>query len=74
LIDWKTAEDGRGTILRLQEMAGRDTAASITIPKAPVKSGNLCNTVEDDRQPLQVSGNSVSLKFRAHEVLTVRIQ
>ncbi len=74
LIDWKTAEDGRGTILRFQEMAGRDTVASVTIPKAPVKSANLCNAVEDDKQPLQISGSSVSLNFHAHEIVTVRMQ
>jgi hypothetical protein len=41
---------------------------------AAIKSANLCNAVEDDMKPLQVSGNSVSLNFRAHEVVTVRIQ
>ncbi len=74
LIDWKAAEDGRGTILRLQEMAGRDTAASVTIPRVMLKSANLCNAVEDDQQPLTISGYSVGLNFRAHQVLTVRIQ
>jgi hypothetical protein len=74
LIDWKTAEDGRGTILRFQDTAGRDTTATLTVPRTALKSANLCNAVEDDLQPLRVSGNSVSLNFHAHEVLTVRIQ
>jgi alpha-mannosidase len=72
LIDWKTAEDGRGTILRLREMVGHDAMASVTVPKTPLKSANLCNALEDDQQPLQVSGRSIRLKFRAHENLTVR--
>jgi alpha-mannosidase len=74
LIDWKTAEDGRGTILRLQETAGRPTTALVTFPKAAPRSANLCNAVEDDLQPLTISGNTVSLNFRAHEVLTMRVQ
>jgi hypothetical protein len=54
-------------------MVGHDAIASVTVPKTPLKSANLCNAVEDVQQPLQVSGSSISLKFRTHEILTVRI-
>ncbi len=74
LLDWKAAEDERGTILRFQEVAGRDVTAAVTLPRALLKSANLCNAVEDDLDPLQISGNAFRLKFRAHEILTIRVQ
>jgi alpha-mannosidase len=74
LLDWKIAEDGRGTILRFLEVAGQDATASVTLPRAALKSANLCNAVEDDLQPLELSDHAFRLRFRAHEIVTVRLQ
>jgi len=73
LVTWKLAEDGRGTILRLKEIAGRNEDVSIEFPRGRIRSAALCNSVEDDEQALNVAENAVSLKFRPHEVLTVRL-
>jgi alpha-mannosidase len=74
LADWKTAEDGQGTILRLQETGGRDTTASLKFVRAGVRSANLCNGVEDNTQALSTDGRSIHLRVHAHEVVTVRVQ
>jgi alpha-mannosidase len=74
LTDWKLAEDGRGTILRLQETADRDVTATVSFARTNVKSATLCNGVEDDLKPLKAEGDRVGLTFQPNEVLTVRVQ
>jgi alpha-mannosidase len=74
LVDWKISEDGRGTILRLQETAGNATTTVLKFACTSVKSAALSNGLEDDVQPLKVEDNSVKLAFQPNEVLTVRVQ
>src|SRR6202041_1783239 len=73
LVTWKLAENGNGTILRLQETAGQPQETSITFPLTPLGSANLCDGVEDDLGKLNVSQTHIQLKFQPHEVLTVRL-
>jgi hypothetical protein len=74
LVTWKKAEDGKGTILRVQETAGEPTDTTITVPHANVASAELCSGVEDNLRSLPVEKNAVRLSFKAFEVLTVRIE
>ena len=74
LVTWKRAEDGQGTILRLQEFAGRGTGASVNFLHGTIRSANLCSGVEDNLRPLSTDGHTLNLTFRPHEVLTVRVQ
>jgi hypothetical protein len=73
LVTWKLAEDGNGTILRLQETAGQSADATLKFPHAKVRSASLCNSVEDHLRELSVTNNQIHLMFRPHEVLTVRL-
>jgi alpha-mannosidase len=73
LVTWKLAEDGNGTILRLQETAGRSADATLSFPHTSIYSADLCNAVEDKLQDLKVSRNQVKLIFHPHEVLTIRL-
>jgi hypothetical protein len=73
LVDWKLAEDGKGTILRLQETAGQSTEATVKLPHAIVGSASLCNAVEDNLRALDVTTDGVRLDFSPNEVLTVRL-
>jgi alpha-mannosidase len=73
LITWKQAEDGKGTILRLQEIAGKPAETTVRFPHMNIDSAQLCSGVEDNLQSLRVEGNAVRLTFHAFEVLTVRI-
>ncbi len=73
LITWKEAENGDGTILRLQEIAGKPAAAQISLPRAGISSARLCSSVEVDMHSLPVENNAVRLTFQPFEVLTVRL-
>ncbi len=73
LVTWKLAEDGNGTILRLQETAGKSADVNVTLPHSKVQSAALCNSVEDPLHDLTVTNNQIHLAFRPHEVLTVRL-
>lgn len=73
LVTWKIAEDGNGTILRLQETAGQATETTIGFPHATIHSASLCNAVEDKMGDLDVSGNQIRLALRPHEIVTVRV-
>jgi alpha-mannosidase len=73
LVTWKLAEDGEGTILRLQETAGQSVEATVRFPHASIRSANLCTSVEDNLQSVPVTGNEIHLSFHPHQVLTVRL-
>ena len=73
LVTWKLAEDGKGTILRLQETAGQASEVTVQLPHTTIHSANLCNTVEDNLHDLDVAGNLIRLMIHPHEVLTVRL-
>lgn len=74
LVTWKLAEDGNGTILRLQETAGQAEDVAVKFLQTAVKSASLCNSVEDSVRDLDVRNNEVHLAFRPNEVLTVRLK
>jgi alpha-mannosidase len=73
LVTWKLAEDGKGTILRLQETAGQSADVTVTLPHSKVQSAAICNSVEDHLHDLTVTNNQIHLMFRPHEVLTVQL-
>lgn len=73
LVTWKLAEDGNGTILRLQETAGQASEVTVRLPRTNIHSASLCNAVEDKLRDLDVAGNLIRLTIHPHEVLTVRL-
>jgi alpha-mannosidase len=73
LITWKRAEDGNGSIFRLQETAGTAAETYLTLPGQRIRTASLCSGVEDDLEHLPVENDRVPLRFKPFEVLTVRI-
>jgi alpha-mannosidase len=73
LITWKQAEDGKGTIMRLVEIAGQVSETTVHFFRSNVTAARLCSGVEDDGENLPISGNSVHLSFHPFEVQTVRV-
>ena len=73
LLTWKKAEDGNGSILRLQEAGGK--SSSITIRSAFVKfdRASLCNALEDDESELPTAGGTLNVSLRPFQVLTIRV-
>jgi alpha-mannosidase len=73
LVTWKRAEDGNGTILRLEETAGHNENAAVDLPHAQIRAAHLCNAVEDNLRELPVEKDRIRLTFHPYEVLTVRL-
>ena len=73
LVTWKLAEDGKGTILRLKETAGKAGIVNIKLPQNKIQSANLCNSVEENGRELDITNNEVHLTINPHEVVTVRL-
>ena len=73
LITWKRAEDGNGSILRLQETSGTPADADIHFLKAGIKSAKLCSGVEANLKDLPVQGNAIHVSLKPFEVITVRV-
>ena len=73
LVTWKQAEDGKGSILRLREIAGKAGETIIRFPHSSIASAQLCSGVEDNLRSLPVENNSLRLSFQPFEVITIRI-
>jgi alpha-mannosidase len=75
LVGLKPAEDGRGVIARLQEIAGRECEFRLRFDLCDILSAERCDLVEstDGAEPLAVSGGSVSGHLAPYRLQTIRI-
>ncbi len=73
-MTWKLAEDGRGTILRMVEIGGHATTATVRFARYAPHVATRCNAVEDDEAPLRLEGNALSLTLKPYEIVTARIK
>ncbi|MGA3323174.1 MAG: polysaccharide lyase family protein [Terriglobia bacterium] len=71
--NWKSAEDGHGSIIRLVEVGGTSADAHLNFPLFDVQQAWRANAVEENQEELPVSAHSLELKMRPHEILTVRV-
>jgi alpha-mannosidase len=73
---FKTAEDGKGVILRLYEGAGLATNAVINfkLPGVNLRSAALCDGRERILSPAAVQNNSLRITLKPWETSTVRVQ
>ncbi len=74
LETWKLAEDGKGTILRVAEIGGHATTATVRFSRYSPHAAARCNAVEDDEGSLQMEGNSLRLTLKPYEIVTARVQ
>jgi len=72
-VNWKTADDGKGTIMRLLETAGSAATAHLSFPLLNVESAWRCNAAEENQQTLSPSGHSLPVNLKPHEIATLRI-
>jgi len=71
--NWKAAEDGQGTIVRLLEVGGVSGTARLTFPLFNLEHAWLTNAVEEKVGELKVAGHSVAVPLKAHEIITLRV-
>lgn len=70
----KKAESGRGLILRLREVGGEKTTASVKLPAGNFREAYACNLVEVIGKRLPISGGRVTVPLAANGLATVRIR
>jgi hypothetical protein len=71
--NWKTAEEGRGSILRLVEVGGRSADVHLDFPLFNLQQAWRANAVEENQDELPVSAHLLEVKMRPHEILTLRV-
>lgn len=73
LENWKAAEDGNGTVVRLLETAAMESHAALKFPLLDVRQVWLCTAMEDNLRQIPVKAGTVQLTLKPHEIATVRI-
>ena len=69
----KQTEDSKGTIIRLYECQNRTANVNLKIGYE-CANVSICNLMEERESPLTVENNSVLLRLKPFEVVTVRIE
>jgi alpha-mannosidase len=73
LLTWKRAEDGDGTILRLQDTAGEASNIRIHSPFLTFERAWLCNLLEDKQAEITIQGEDLGVLIKPFQVLTLRL-
>ncbi len=68
----KRAEDSDALIVRLYECHGARGVATLRVAE-PFAIARRCNLLEDDGEPLPVAGSTVTLPYRPHEIISVKL-
>jgi alpha-mannosidase len=74
LLTWKLAEDGDGSILRLQESAGKRSSVNIRSEFLRFEKAWLCNVLEDNQSELATGGGTLTFPIKPFQVLTIRVR
>ena len=73
VVTWKIAENGRGTILRLEELGGQTARVKIGSEYFQMREAWRCSGLEDDGIRLDTSTGGVELEVSPFEVVTLRM-
>ncbi len=71
--DWKRAEDGNGTIMRLLEVGGQADTVRLTFPLFNLRQAWETNAVEENQSEPTVNGHSLEVPVKTHQIVTVRL-
>lgn len=71
--NWKAAEDGNGTVLRLLETAGTESTATVRFPMLRLQHAWMCTAMEDEIKEVRIGGSSLQITLKPHEIVTLRI-
>jgi len=73
VVNWKMAEDGHGTIVRLLEVGGHPAEATLQFPLFAINQAWRTNAVEENQSPLNLTGHSLTVSLKPHEIATLRL-
>jgi hypothetical protein len=74
LLTWKRAEDGDGTILRLQENLGESSDVRIHSQYLTFQRTWLCDLLEENRSELKTEDDKLNVPIKPFQVLTLRLR
>jgi alpha-mannosidase len=74
LSTWKRAEDGKGTILRLVEISGKEQSVRIASPYLKIGGAWNCSALEETGTVVDISNSAINVKLRPFEIKTIRLQ
>ncbi len=67
----KQAEDSKGLIIRLRELSGKATDATLTLASRKFTGAWLCNLVEDPKTKLKLANGKLRVQLPANGLATV---
>jgi alpha-mannosidase len=73
VVTWKLAENGDGSIARLEEIAGLAERVNLTGKFWKIEQAWQCTALEENRSPLPVKDSGVDLSLGPFEILTIRL-
>jgi alpha-mannosidase len=68
------AEDGGGSIVRLEEIAGQDSKAQLRSSFFAIDDAWRCSGLEDNQDKLALVDGGVQLSLRPFEIVTLRLR
>lgn len=72
--DWKPAEDGKGTILRLLDLGGSERQVTVRTPLLTIHRAVQTDAVERDQHDLPLAGpHGLSVIVHPNEIVTIRV-
>jgi len=74
LVNWKTAEDRQGTILRFLEVAGEASEVEVQIPILQLQAAWMCNALEEKQQALSTAAHGLTFPVKPFQIVTVRVE
>ncbi len=74
LVTWKRAEDDQGTVLRFVEVNGQPSTVRVETPILNLQNAWICNAMEKNQQPLNVSPHHLEFSIKPFEIVTIRVQ
>ena len=72
-VTWKMAEDGAGTILRLQNISSRAGTAGIHSDVFHFSGARKCNLLEDCGAAIPLKDGGFAVSFKPYEILSIRL-
>jgi alpha-mannosidase len=69
----KPADDGQGLIVRLINLGAGTTQARISLPGRTIAGAWVCNTLEENRDELEIAGGAAACELPPRQVTTVRL-
>jgi alpha-mannosidase len=71
---WKLAEDGQGSVLRLQETSGKPQSVRMRSTYLKMDQVWRCSLLEDNLQELKVDRHSFQIEVKPFEIVTLRLR